>query len=117
MSTPDNQADPPPRSAPGITRRTFFRRLGAGLTIAIPSIYGLTHASPASADNDKPSAACPEAACTQTYSVYQGHTCGPRNSCPVGTSHHCIGVYYYYDVCSGSFCFSRTDDEGLCAGS
>jgi hypothetical protein len=105
MSASGDQADLPPRSLPEITRRTFFRKLGAGLAIAVPSLYGLVHASPANA-----------AVCEQVYGVYKGHTCGPRNSCPVGRTNHCIGVWYWYCTCSGILCFTSTQDEGLCAG-
>lgn len=110
MSASDYQEGPLSRSTPEITRRTFFRRLGAGLAVAVPSLYVLAHGSAASASTD-----CASAACTQTYTVYQGHSCGPRNSCPAGSTGHCIGVYYIYDTCTKQFCRSVTNDEGLCA--
>ena len=111
-----NQADPPLRSAPDITRRTFFRRLGAGLTVAVPSLYGLVHASPASADEDKRSSDSPlPGPCTYTYTVYQGHDCGPRTSCPYGNDSNCIGVYYRYSRVTGQFCGSDYVNEGRCA--
>lgn len=113
-----NQADPPLRSASDITRRTFFRRLGAGLTVAVPSLYGLVHASPASADKDKRSSDYPlPGPCSKVYSIYQGHSCGPRNSCPTGNNNNCIGVYYWYSSITRSFCYSETVNEGRCSSS
>jgi hypothetical protein len=108
-----NQADPPLRAESDITRRTFFRRLGAGLTVAVPSLYGLVHASPASAGSSDLPLPGP---CSIQHSVYQGHTCGPRNSCPTGNTNACIGVYYWYSSITGQFCRSETVNEGRCAG-
>jgi hypothetical protein len=116
MSESGNQADPPLRSAPDITRRTFFRRLGSGLAVAVPSLYGLVHASPASADEDKRSSDYPlPGPCSLTYEVYQGHSCGPRNSCPYGNDSNCYGVYYRYSRVTGQFCGSFSSNEGRCA--
>jgi hypothetical protein len=92
----------------GSTRRTFMRRFVGGLAIAVPAFGTLinVNATPAFAPDP----------CRSTYSRYQGHTCGPRNSCPVGSGTRCIGVWYKYSQLDGRFCGSYTVDEGPCDG-
>jgi hypothetical protein len=54
------------------------------------------------------------------YDEYVGHNCGSKpiagggQTCPTGVLTNCIGLYNYYSVDTGQFCFSKTDDEGPC---
>jgi hypothetical protein len=97
----------PARSVPGVNRRVFLTRFVGGVAVAVPALAILAKTSPA--------VAAPGCCSISTYVVYQGHDCGPYDTCPNNSnSHRCIGTYYVYCTGFGSFCYSYNDDEGPC---
>lgn len=98
-------------SSSSATRRTFMRRLGGTLAVAVPAIRVLASSRSAVAsvtpDIDP---------CADTYNKYEGHYCtvGGGNTCPAGTAGDCIGEYTIYSRITGQVCGQFTDDEGRC---
>lgn len=87
----------------GGSRRTFLKRIGAGLAIAVPAFRVLLDSGPAFAAGR----------CEFTYNVYIGHYCssggGPCNSC-VGPG-NCVGEYEKFDADTGHYCTTWVNIE------
>jgi hypothetical protein len=93
-------------------RRGFLKVVAAGLAVGFTAISNLSSKTPAEAAACR--AGCDDP-CAAVYEVYEGHSCGQYEDCPVGTGQRCIGIYYYYSVnVRGYWCSQRFDDEGSC---
>jgi hypothetical protein len=112
---------PPPQNRwiSSTSRRTFFRRALGGLAIALPAYGVLASAIPAQSavSPHACSANCP-APCSKVYLQYEGHHCasgGAPGSCAGPVLSSCIGTYDKFDVHTGQYCGSFTDNEGACS--
>lgn len=87
-------------------RRKFLKSVAASLAVGVPALRALASSN----------AAIAASACKTVYAVYQGSFCGPRTGCPVGSTKTCQGIYYFYCLETGKYCWQEVANLGRCRG-